>query len=135
MKTNIELKFAAVVGFLMILICLIVLSLQNKRSAELVDIKVYKHYVDAETNEGYYSECIITTEELSKINKELKRVDKLTDSTKMVGIIEGEYQVVSGDVTYAFDNATDKLIYRSTDNTMHTFNGSLYQIIIDRCES
>ena len=132
MKTNMELKIAAVVGVIMILICLVVLSQQHSKKNEVVDLKVYKHFED-EKNKGYV-ECIITTEELSKINKEMKRVENLNDSTLLKGTIEGKYKIIVGDNFYAFDDIDDKYIFRGSDNQIHSFDGETYEIVINRCE-
>lgn len=133
MKTRIELKFAIVVAVIMVLVCLIVLTKQNSRKKELVDLKVYK-YIEIDDKKGYV-ECMITTEELSKINKEMKKVNNLTDSTLLKGGIEGKYKVVVGDKFYAFDSAEDNVIFRGEDSEIHVFKGDTYQIVIDRCES
>ncbi len=132
MKSKLELKIAIAVGVIMILICLFVLTKQNSKKNEVVDLKVYKH-IETEEQKGYV-ECIISTEELSKINKEMKRVEKLNDSTLLRGKIEGNYKIVVGDNYYAFDELEDKFIFRGSDKEIHAFDGETYEIVVNRCE-
>ena len=132
MKSRLELKIAAVVGVIMLLICLFVLTKQHAKKNEVVDLKVYKH-IENEQQRGYV-ECIITTEELSKINKEMKKVENLNDSTLLRGTIEGNYKIVIGDNFYAFDKVDDNFIFRSSDKELHAFEGETFEIVVNRCE-
>ena len=136
MKTNLELKIAAVVGFLMIMICLIVISIQNSKKDQVIDLTVYKHYINKDTNEGYYGECRITTEELTLISRELTKVDKLGEDVLIPGgRIEGNYKIVFNKKIYAFDDGEAKRIFRDSDNTLHEFDSKIYEIVLDRCDN
>lgn len=138
MKTNNELKIAAIVGILMTLICVIVLMVQNNKKNEIVELNAYKHFYNEEEGEddrdGYYSECYLTTEDKINIESDLRKVNHLSEDSKVNQVIIGNYKIIINDEFYAFDNAEDNIIYSGKEGKMYKFSSDIYQTIIDRCE-
>ena len=131
MKTKNELKIAAVVGTLMLIICLVMVLL-NTSSQETIDIKVYK----VNEEDKIYEQCPITTDTLIQINSEFKSAYRLSDSSRVIGkSITGKYKVISGNNYIAFDaKENENYIYRGDTKYLYEYDSNLYNIVEKACQ-
>ena len=133
MSTNKELKIAAIVGGIMIIVCLLLVAIfQNKNE---VNIEVHKHVAVEEDGHGYWDNCDVPSSILQEINTEYKKAIAIKDLTKEVsGTIEGNYRIILDDQMIVFDNKTDKVFYNSKTNKLYTFDSTMYELVINSCE-
>ena len=132
MRTNKELKIAAVVGALMIVICLIVVLINTSPNTK-VDIKVYKN-VEIDGQRGYL-ECSVPESILGEINTEFKKAKKLdTSALAESHQIQGTYKIVSGKESIAFDADDKNEIYNIDEKKLYTFNSTIYTLVKTVCE-
>ncbi len=132
-----EIKIAGCVGIAMVLICLIIVMVQNNHKQEDINIKVYKlTAVEGEEDKHVYKQCSLSTEDAIKINKEYKRSKALRNMNQVQGkSINGDYKVViSEDEFVAFDNKEDKIIYIGKENKLYNFSSDIYDIVLNTCE-
>ena len=132
MNTKKELKIAAVVGAIMLIICLIMLLL-NTTSNETIDIKVYKN-TEINGQRGYL-ECSVPESILGEINTEFKKAKKLdTSALAESHQIQGTYKIVSGKESIAFDADDKNEIYNIDEKKLYTFNSAIYTLVKTVCE-
>lgn len=132
MNTKKELKIAAVVGAIMLIICLIMLLL-NTTSDETIDIKVYKN-TEINGQRGYL-ECSVPESILGEINIEFKKAKKLdTSALAESHQIQGTYKIVSGKESIAFDDDEKNEIYDIDGKKLYTFNSTIYTLVKTVCE-
>ena len=132
MKTNSELKIAAVVGAIMIIICLVVI-LMNNTSNEEISLKVLiNKEIDGQRG---YLECSVPESILGEINTEFKKAIKL-DSSQIAQRhqIQGKYKVMSDKASIAFDNDEDNEVYVIEDKQLYNFKSTIYDLVISVCE-
>ena len=134
---NKEVKIALGVGAVMLIICIIIVLVQNRELEDSsVEVNVYQLYKPTDNMDDYvYRPCRISTEDAIKINKEFKRALALNKNNTINGKqIEGTYKVVIDDDYIAFDNKTDNIIYNGKVNNLYSFKSDMYDLIIKACE-
>lgn len=132
MKTNNELKIAAVVGAIMIIICLVMVLL-NTTPKETIDIKVYKN-TEIDGQRGYL-ECSVPESILGEINTEFKKAKKLDSSALAESHqIQGTYKIISGKESIAFDDDDKNEIYNIDENKLYNFKSTIYTLVETVCE-
>jgi len=132
---NKEVKIAFAVGGIMLLICTIIILVQNREVKESnVNVKVLKLYKPTENiDDAVYRECHISTEDAIKVNKEFKRAVALNKNKSINKQIEGAYKIIIDDDYIAFDNQTDNIVYNEKGHNLYEFKSDLYEIIINAC--
>lgn len=132
MKNNSELKIAAAVAALMIIICAAIVILNNN-SDEDVNLEVYKN-VEIEGKRGYIP-CEVPDTILMEINTEFKKAKQLSDK-KLADVeqITGEYKLVSGKTSFAFDKNNKNKIYNIEKNKLYNFDSTIYSLVTSVCE-
>lgn len=132
MKAQKEVKISIIVTFLMLVTCgIIILINETKKNNKKVDLKVYK-LMEPENEQKYYHECIITTEEMIAINKDIKRTKSLNSKNSIKGRINGNYKIIVNNKTYAFDDESN-IIYVGDQQALYNFKSNMYKTIINRC--
>lgn len=132
MRTNKELKIAAVVGALMIVICLIVVLVNTSPNTK-ADIKVYKN-VEIEGQRGYL-ECSVPESILGEINTEFNKAKNLTTTDLAESHqIQGTYKIVSGKESIAFDDDDKNEIYDIDNKKLYSFKSTIYELVTTVCE-
>ena len=132
MQTNKELKIAAIVGIIMITICVVaIIFYKSDKKYNEINIQVYK----VNQEEKIYEECNVSTDSIIQINSEYIRAIKLTENQRVIGKqITGLYKVVSGDNYIAFDGEKDKYyIFRGDTKYLYEFESTLYDLVIKAC--
>ena len=132
MQTNKELKIAAIVGIIMITICVVVIIFyKSDKKYNEINIQVYK----VNQEEKIYEECNVSTDSIIQINSEYLRASKLSENRRVIGKqITGLYKVVSGDNYIAFDGEKDKnYIFRGDTKYLYEFDSTLYDLVKKAC--
>lgn len=132
MQTNKELKIAAIVGIIMITICIVtIIFYKADKTNNEINIQVYKVNQEEKT----YEQCNIPTDTIIQINSEYRRASKLTENQRVIGKqITGLYKVVSGENYIAFDGEKDKYyIYRGDTKYLYEFDSTLYDLVKKAC--
>ena len=132
MKDNKEIKIAAVVAALMIIICVGIILI-NKTNNKEIDLQVYKN-VEMDGKRGYIP-CEVPDTILMEINDEFNKAKKLSTSKEAeVEQITGTYKLISGKTSFAFDNSEDNKIYNIEKNKLYNFDSTIYNLVISVCE-
>lgn len=132
MQTNKELKIAAIVGIIMITICIVtIIFYKADKTNNEINIQVYKVNQEEKT----YEQCNIPTDTIIQINSEYRRASKLSENQRVIGKqITGLYKVVSGENYIAFDGEKDKYyIYRGDTKYLYEFDSTLYDLVKKAC--
>ena len=128
MKDNKEIKIAAVVAALMIIICVGIILI-NKTNNKEIDLQVYKN-VEMNGKRGYIP-CEVPDTILMEINDEFNKAKKLSTSKEAeVEQITGTYKLISGKTSFAFDNSEDNKIYNIEKNKLYNFDSTIYNLVI-----
>lgn len=131
MRTNKELKIAAIVGAIMIIICILMISIFSN-DYDKADIAVYKN-MEINGQRGYVP-CTVPETVLKEIYVEFKKTkaldeDDLVDQDR----INGDYKIISGEKFIAFDKESNNTVYISEENKLYTFESSIYENVINTC--
>ena len=132
MQTNKEIKIAAIVGIIMITICIVaIIFYKADKKQNIIDIQVYKVNQEAKT----YEPCSIPEDLKIQINSEYKTASKLSENNRVIGQqITGLYKVISGNNYIAFDGEKDKnYIYRGDTKYLYEFDSTLYDLVKKAC--
>jgi len=132
MQTNKELKIAAIVGIIMITICIVtIIFYKADKTNNEINIQVYKVNQEEKT----YEQCNVPTDTIIQINSEYRRASRLSENQRVIGKqITGLYKVVSGENYIAFDGEKDKYyIYRGDTKYLYEFDSTLYDLVKKAC--
>ena len=138
MVENKEIKIAIVVGIIMVTLCLLIFIVtSSKKTTNNIVLKVYKLYdKEGTVDEHEYRSCKVSTDDLIYINQEYKKIQKVTDDSRILGKqINGNYKIIVGDDSnyIAFDALDDPYIYRSDKGAIYEFKTDLYDTIKKIC--
>ncbi len=146
MNTKKELIIAFIVGLLMIGICCFFIFGKNINRLDTSNLKVYKLLLKDGVDENdetidevdkyYYVQCNVAPQDKELILKQFYKIIKFKmNQTKSGANLRGNYKVVNNDQYIAFDNNTDKEVYSSETNRVHTYDNPIYDTIINSCEN
>lgn len=108
---------------------------KNETEIKIDDVKVYIHHEKTEEVEGYYSECVIPTEDLVKIRNEYNKISQLgNDNIASKKNINGDYKVAVGEYYIAFDKKHDNTVYYNKSNALFEYKSDIYDSIVKYCE-
>lgn len=132
MNNKREILIAVVVAALMIIICAAIVIV-NSGNEEESNIQVYKH---VEINgKGGYVPCEISSSIKIELVDEFNKAKKLTDKDIAVAEqINGNYQIVIGKTSFAFDSSQKNKIYNINKNILYDFESPMYSIVETICK-
>lgn len=132
MNNKRELKIAAVVGALMIIICLIIF-ISTQETKKTPSVQVYKN-VELNGQRGYIP-CEVPNSILLEISSEIQKAKQLTSANEVeMNRINGTYKIVLGNTSFAFDDSESKKIYSIENNKLYNFESTIYSLVITMCE-